>query len=221
MHMHIPDKTTFKRLSAAGLLGNTFRQWDTLAEMESSGYQGFVTVRSRKASDKRLFIPVIDADLLRGDGGPEHDVGLFIVQTGLPTKSGRLLTPGTWLFHCLLKDVYFQEVPPPDTGRIINLEAARTPFKGHLDPAGRNQAGLYVRYSLFSPLNLRHDLEQNGQDAEGVAAHVILRDFLQEDVDVLWDIWDRYPDAVIEATRFSVPVGAQDSKLVLWEVWDY
>jgi hypothetical protein len=81
--------------------------------------------------------------------------------------------------------------------------------------------GICVRHSHHPTLNLRHDLIENGQEVQGLEALLVLRRYLQEDFEVLREIWESYPDAVIEASRFSAPVGVMDSKLVIWEVRDY
>jgi len=57
--MKISTKDEFRRLSAAGLLGNTFRSFKDWAALEASGYRGWLGVRSRTASDKALFIPEV------------------------------------------------------------------------------------------------------------------------------------------------------------------
>lgn len=94
-------------------------------------------------------------------------------------------------------------------GRTINLEAMRT------------ERGLYLRHAHHPTLNLRHDLIRNGRDVEGLQAATVLRRYLQEDFDVLQELWDSYPGAVIEASRFSGPVGVLGRRLVVWEVRDY
>ena len=49
----------------------------------------------------------------------------------------------------------------------------------------------------------------------------LLRAQLQEDFDMVMDIWDRYPDSVIELSKFARPVGALGRKVVIWEVRDF
>lgn len=203
--MTIPDKGAFKRLSSAGLLGNTFRQWDTLQGVRDAGYNGWLTVRARRASDSKLFIPVIHTmDVAHRQMG----VGDWHLYTRRPRTPVLPFRP-----HCALADVYLQECPAPDTQRIVNLEAAISPVPGN--------GGLYVRYAPNDPTNLRHSLERNGQDAEGLTAWHVLQHYLQEDAEVLYDIWDLYPDAVIEASRFSRAVGTLNSKLIIWEVRNF
>ena len=182
--MRIPDKDAFKRLSACGLLGNTFRQWDTRDELRASGYQGYVTLRALQAGDNAKFIPYI------------------------LTQNLMFWAP------VLLAGCYFQEVPGPETERVVNLEA------GYLGTPGV-ECGLYVRYSAHSALNLRHDLEQNGRDAYGLAALSVLKRYVREDLDTLRELWLQYPDAIIEASVFSRPVGVFNSPLVVWEVRNY
>ena len=199
--MKIPDKAAFKRLSEAGLLGNYFQQWDCADALCASGYTGWVTIRSRRP----------DSSAATGHFVP------FIKAKDAPGKIRQLVKR----YGAKIEDLYVNEIPGPDSGRIINLEAARTPTKGHHDPVGRQLAGLYVRYSPASNVNLRHDLAQNGRDVEGLVAHHVLHQYLQEDAQTLWDIWDLCPDAVIEASRFTVPVGVFRSQLIIWEVRNF
>lgn len=193
--MTIPDKGTFKRLSAAGLLGNTFQQWDTLAALQASGYDGHVTVRCHVAWNAGLFIPAVPAACLYAAG--EAEEFLCVAHQGYGDYSARLA------------DVYFQECPSPETQRVANLEVMYA------------EKGLYVRYALNDPLNLRHSLDQNGKEAEGLTALLLMRHCLQEDMDALEAIWDLYPDAIIEASVFTRAVGVQKSKLIIWEVRNY
>ena len=109
-------------------------------------------------------------------------------------------------------------------GRLISFEARWLPGAVALKPEPWRQtlaAGLHLKYAHHPSLNLRHDLERNGRELVGQQAMFYLRDWLAEDYEVLEQIWDLYPDAVIEATRFSVPVGVLESRLVIWEVRDY
>lgn len=110
-------------------------------------------------------------------------------------------------------EVYFQECPPGDMTRVCNLEA------GFLSTP--DSCGFHLLYSVGSPLNLRHDLEQNGREVKGVVARLTLRSLLGADVDVLYDLWEDYPDAVIEASYFTQAFGIHKSKLIVWEVRDY
>jgi hypothetical protein len=185
----IPDKQTFKRLSSALRLGNHFQAWDSLAELEASGYNGFVTQQALLPglSSTDLFIPNI------------------AVSEVLERSRG-------------LSGVYWREIAHrPDCpggdchgcGRTINLEAMY------------GDRGLCVRHSHHPTLNLRHDLIVNGREVWGLEALIVLRRYLQEDHEVLQEIWESYPDAVIEASRFSSPVGVLNNRLVVWEVRDY
>ena len=187
--MKIPDKETFKRLSAALRLGNHFRTWDSLADLEASGYRGAVTQQALAPglSSTDLFIPNISVEevLERSRGIP----GVYWREIAHQPNC-----PGNGCHGC---------------GRIINLEALRS------------TAGLCVRHAHHPTLNLRHDLAENGREACGLTALNLLRQYLEEDLDVLQDIWDSYPDALIEASRFSVPVGVLGSRLIVWEVRDY
>lgn len=200
----IADKDAFKRIQSAGLLGNYFRMWDTVSAVADADYHGCLTVRSKQASDKALFIPVVHSDAVWQDGD-------YLAINEHPAIGGYRL-------HSKMSDVYLQECPAPDAGRIINLEASM----GHAGAIGSARDGLlYVKYALNDPTNLRHSLEQNGQEATGIEAINVLRRFLQEDRTQLYDIWDKYPDAVIEASRFTKRVGVFDSQTIIWECRDF
>lgn len=76
--MRIPDKQTFKRLSSALRLGNHFRTWDSLADLEASGYRGSVTQQALLPglSSTELFIPNISvADVLERSRGVTDAAG--------------------------------------------------------------------------------------------------------------------------------------------------
>jgi hypothetical protein len=102
---------------------------------------------------------------------------------------------------------YIQEVPI--VPRIMNFEVMR------------DTKYLYLTYGTDPSLNLRHDLERNGRRLEGLEAALLLKNKLGREMDQLNDVWDEYPESIIEATMFSQPVGVFDRQLVLWEVRDY
>jgi hypothetical protein len=204
--MTIRDKDTFKRLQLAGLLGNYFRMWNTVQEVRDAGYTGWLTVRARRASDRALFIPAVHSDSIWG--------GISGHKLWIAPKRGVDL----WNSHSAMSDVYLQEIPAPDTGRVINLEAepGMNGWKAKAD-----DSRLYVKYALNDPQNLRHSLEQNGVVARGLQAWAVLHQYLAEDIDQLYDIWDRHPDATIEASRFTSRVGVFDSRTIIWEAREF
>lgn len=114
--------------------------------------------------------------------------------------------------------VYYQQVPAPDAGRIVNLEV----MPGMQMRLGdRHDALMHITYSPDSELNLRHDLERNGRTVRGLSALMVLQRYMQEDMETLNEIWQRYPCAVIEASKFTRPVGMFNQKLLIWEVRHY
>lgn len=207
MTPEIRDKAEFKRLQMAGRLGNYFRMWSSVEEMHASGHEGWLTVRARRASDRKLFIPEIFCWDVAGVGADLHIYA--------PRKKGPLAAYSiySWKRHCRMADIYLQECPAPDTGRLINMEAVPGFAGGSALDACAN-----IRFALNDPTNLRHSLEQNGQDATGLKALATMRHYLGEDYEQLQDIWDRYPGAVIEASRFARRVGVFNSQLIIWEV---
>lgn len=108
-------------------------------------------------------------------------------------------------------EYYVQEIPPPGSGRLVNFEAC------WLAPHG-----ITLLYgALGTDQNLRHDLQQNGVEVTGARAHAMLREWTMGDHDVLLDIWDQYPSAVIEASVFNRAVGEFKRSMVIWEVRDF
>ncbi len=176
--MKIRDKDEYRRLSAAGMLGNTFRSWPTAAVCRAE-YNGWVTVRALEASNKALFIPEIHINRIKS----------------------------------INRGAYLQEVPPPGTHRVANLEA------GYI--GGVSDPGLHVRYTTGNARNLRHDLDEAGRDVRGAVAARVLREVAGPDVEDLYNLWDRYPDAVVEASVFGCRVGVENKPLIVWEVRDY
>ncbi len=107
-----------------------------------------------------------------------------------------------------LEDLYVQEVP--SCGRHLNFEAMR------------DKDYLYLLHGEpGTPLNLRHDLENNGVHLTGLSALLKLREVLGPELDQLNEIWSIYHHSIIEATMFRQPVGRFHSPLVVWEVRDY
>lgn len=140
-----------------------------------------MTQRAHRAGDKILFIPAIRAS----------DVLAARYFLSLP--------------------VYFQEIPAPETARMVNLEA------GFLHGTGLN-----VKYALNDPTNLRHSLEQRGVEATGLDAFLVLYEHVPaEDLDTMRELWDLYPGAIIEASVFSRAVGIQNRQTIFWEVRNY
>ncbi|WP_321471034.1 hypothetical protein [uncultured Paludibaculum sp.] len=206
MELKLANKDAFKRIQRAGLLGNYFRMWDTVQEVYRARYDfDWLTVRARQSSDSKLFIPAIMSHNIK-----QSDKYLLRVFA----RTWKTL----WRTHCKMADVYLQEIPAPNTGRIINLEASMG-LNGW--KAKGEDADLYVKYTLNDPTNLRHSLEQRGQVVRGLRAWHLLRHYLEGDLGQLTDIWDRYPDATIEASRFTRPVGVFHSQTVIWEVREF
>jgi hypothetical protein len=160
-------------------------------------YKGWLTVRALKPAEKELFVPSIHTD----------NMPVWYAERGKD----------------VLDKVFFQEIPPPDSTRIINFEV-----RPHSMPDGfvkgmpdKDDVRTWLTYSAHSNLNLRHDLLVNGKHVQGLAARVILKHYLAEDIDMLHDIWEEYPDATIEGSRFSSACGVFKRKTVIWECRDF
>jgi hypothetical protein len=163
-------------------------------------------VRSRKASDKALFIPAVHSESLWQNGE-------YLAVNALPLN--------TYWLHSKMSDVYLQECPAPDTGRVINLEAM--PWYTVVAIARQTRCW-YVRYALNDPTNLRHShWNRTAVDAygHGSAARAEVLAICNRTLTSFMDIWDRWPDAVIEASRFSKRVGVFDSQTIIWEAREF
>lgn len=100
----VKTKAEFLALSSAGRLGNFLRSWRTLRDVERSGYNGFLTIRSRVPGSKH-FIPVTSINrrraALRGHLSALKKLGAHE------------------------SDLYFQQIPDPCARRVIQFEAIR------------------------------------------------------------------------------------------------
>jgi len=106
--------------------------------------------------------------------------------------------------------VYFREIPDPQARRVANIEVMLDDLCGmylHLEPETVNPVrGIRER---TSPLY-------------GASARVTLKAVIgEESYETLYDLWEHYPTAVIEATQFSRSCGVYDKNLVIWEVRDF
>lgn len=104
----------------------------------------------------------------------------------------------------------FVEVLPFGTPRYLNAEA------------GRFHHGVELRWADSSDLSLREDLEKNGEICVGLQAVMIMRSRVPpEDLEMLYDIWDDFPGAVIEFSVYSKPCGQLNRQTIVWEVRHY
>ena len=108
-------------------------------------------------------------------------------------------------------ELQFVEVLPFGTPRSINGEM------------GWIEGMPTLRWGTSADLSLRHDLEQNGREVRGLkAVHKLASQVPHEDVLMLYEIWDQYPQAIIEFTTYANQhVGIFKRKTVVWEVRDY
>lgn len=182
--MSIPKtKEDFLARQAKGEFGNTFRIYERPGDL---GLHDWATIRSR-VRDSPHFVPLVQ--------GWE-----------VATQMLKLRAAGA-----RLQDLYVQEVPPPDTMRVLNFEAG-------LGADGR----LFGRFGeSCTTLNLRHDLEQHGREESGLMAALTLHRHLGEEYETLMDLVHGYPGAVIEATMWSRALGTLNRPLLIWEVRGY
>lgn len=106
--------------------------------------------------------------------------------------------------------VYFREIPDPQAHRVANIEvmidACRDMYL-HLEPATTNPV---------------RGIRERTKPLYGPRARVILKSVIgEESYEALYDLWERFPTAIIEATHFSRPCGVFRQNLVIWEVRDF
>jgi len=108
-------------------------------------------------------------------------------------------------------DMYFSEVVPKGVYRSINAEARR------------DERGLTLTYGVSSQLSLRDDIAQNGITAYGLAAWFVLRRRMPpEDIDMLCEIWEEYPECIIEFSTYrGRHLGIMNRSTIVWECRDY
>ena len=109
------------------------------------------------------------------------------------------------------RDMEFVEVPHPSCYRSINAEATR------------DDHWLTLTYGTSLSLSLREDIEENGVTAHGLRAwHILQQRVPPGDVEMLCEIWDRYPDSIIEfSTYLGQHLGIMRRSTVIWEVRDF
>jgi len=87
--------------------------------------------------------------------------------------------------------------------------------------AYRSHRGIELRYS-YAKAKMRIALEQSERNAHGLKARLILKDRMPNaDFEWLEELFDLYPDHVVEFSTWSVPFGAWGRNTVFWEVRKY
>ncbi len=187
--MTIPNKATFNNLSQRGLLGNFLPVWNDIDAALASGCQWFTIQSHQKESP--WFEAIVGIYQLKS-----HAAGM--ISRGAPAK-----------------EMYFREIPPPDTIRKIQFEA-------YLGPSWAGDgSGVNLFYELDTTKPVR-GIRERCSTASGLKAQAILRAYLEPSgYDTLMDIWDRYPTAIVEASEFGTAVGAFCKNLVVWEVRNF
>lgn len=186
--MNIPDKSTYLKLAAAGLLGNTLRTWGTVDEALAAGARR-LTIRGKERASK-FFVPSLFAH-------EAHSVLHKLMARGAKPEN-----------------LFVQEVPHlpgcmnracDGCGRVMNGEVMRT------------ERYIHLVYGT-AQLNLRTDILDNGIAIEMLTAVNRIKWADQECWDMLNDIWMAFPDTVIEFSVFAMPVGLFQQNTVVWEV---
>lgn len=106
--------------------------------------------------------------------------------------------------------IYFREIPDPQSRRVANIEVM-------LDA----QYGMYLHLEPETTNPVR-GIRERTEPLYGARARVILKAVVgEESYETLYDLWEHYPTAIIEATHFSRPCGVFKKNLVVWEVRDF
>ncbi len=94
--------------------------------------------------------------------------------------------------------------------RVINAELTR------------GIRGVVLRWATSSQLDLRSDLTRNGVHIFGLAALQVLKQRVPpDDLEMLFDLLDDWPGAIIEFSTYCQPVGIFKRNTVVWEVRHY
>jgi hypothetical protein len=188
----ITTKAEYANLSQRGLLGNFFKSYQTLEELEASGYQGFLTIRARDKQSK-WFVPVTTPKP-QSPGDPDIYSELYAIKTA----GG----PGPESF-------YFQQIPSPDTKRVANIEASYIlgKFAAYIETDTMEPVrGIRERAPLYYDLEARMKLQSR------LSAY---------SMDTLDELWAAYPGSIIEAVEFSAACGEFGKKLIVFEVRNF
>ncbi len=107
--------------------------------------------------------------------------------------------------------MFFSEVVEKGVYRSINAEVRR------------DERGLTLTYGVSSNLSLRDDIVRNGVTVYGLAAWFVLRRLVPpEDIDMLCEIWEGYPDCIIEFSTYPGKyLGIMKRSTIVWEVRSY
>jgi hypothetical protein len=85
----------------------------------------------------------------------------------------------------------------------------------------RSERYLELTYSE-QPLVMRAALAADPHYAHGIRALALLRlNLPPQDIDWIFELFDRWPDCAVEFTTFNRPVGNLRGKTVIWEVREY
>lgn len=84
---------------------------------------------------------------------------------------------------------------------------------------GRSWRGYELRYATVPGYFLRDGLALHGKHAHGLTALLILKQYLDESsYDTIMELFDTYPDSIIEFTSYKGFHGVYNHNTVIWEV---
>jgi hypothetical protein len=110
-----------------------------------------------------------------------------------------------------IESVSYVEILPFGTPRLLNFYVVRDP------------GFLALEWGDSDQLSVRDDIERpECQRHYGLEAREIMRSRIPpDDYWMIEEIWDEYPDSVIEGAVFSRTVGVQQRQTVIFEVRNY
>lgn len=204
--MKIKTKREFYELSHAGLLGNTVRQWE-YEEFLISQFCGPVAVRHKEPG----------SPWCRYDLAPE-DAAIYVEEL-VDCNGARY------------EDFQISE-HSPDHLVTVQGEVMRSHRGLELQYAWRSGKRMRQSLSLPRATVLKTDWKiihvdtayplLHVYDSHGAEAALLLRWFMDgQSRDFLDEIWDRYPDSVVEFACYEKPVGLLGWNTLFWEVRDY
>jgi hypothetical protein len=177
----IDNKQQFYRLSRAGLLGNTIRQWTGPQFNQLTSFPTRVAVRAMTTASREFQ----GCDLTPAEAYQRYQRA---AKRGL--------------------EVLIDEQAPDD----------RSLIKGEIM---RDQYCWYLRYDCTPGLRMR-DAYPVMKHAYGLLARSLVHSYMDAPSwDCLQDLFDRYPDSIVEFTVYDHRLGRFGWNTVFWEVRNY
>lgn len=183
--MQVKNKKEYYKLFEKGFLGNKAKNWNSIKEINESGFEGLITIRSKKGIARRFVKYYVPIKVL------QHEIQ-SLLRDGAKES-----------------EIYFNEGMPDDK-LLIQGEIMRTDNGFHLH---------YTKRKL--PMNIA--LEEESEQVCGLPAlNILMLNMNCQSIEDLQELFDIFPDSVIEFSTYSVNVGNMRGRnTIIWEVRDY